>query len=56
MGWRWEVELYCVMTSPDGREGWGWEHIYGGDSFRQAIKIARSKKKETNGVVRMTWR
>lgn len=56
MGWKWEVELYCVTGGPGGREGWGWVQVYGGQSLRQAIKIARAKKKETDGAVRFTWR
>ena len=56
MGSKWEVELYCVMPGPGGREGWGWETVYRGQSLRQAIRVSRSKKKETNGAVRVTWR
>lgn len=56
MGSKWEVELYCVVTGSRGQEKWGWETVYRGQSLRQAIKVARAKKKETDGAVRMTWR
>lgn len=55
MGSKWEVELWCV-TSRLGEEQWGWETVYRGQSLRQAIMVARAKKKETDGAVRVTWR
>jgi len=56
MGWTWEVQLWCIMDLVDGLEDWGWEHVYKGNSWFQALKIARRKKKETGNAVRIIWR
>lgn len=56
MGARWEVLLWCVKDMYDGSEDWGWETVYYGQSFFQAIRVARRKKKETGGAIKVIWR
>jgi hypothetical protein len=56
MGWKWEVQLYCVKDMVDGSEDWGWETVYTGQSMFQALRAAHRAKKETDGAVKVIWR